>query len=125
MMNSVIATSAPARDSTRHRFRLAVVAASIVAAIVGTVLLATHHSGDGVTTRGVTATLHVPGHPGWVAVGRDVVPVGPALVAVLSVAVPSLVMLLHIPVYEEAIAGAPPQLEVVCVETRGLASDVA
>ena len=71
MMNGVIATSAPARDATHHRFRLAVVAASIVAAIVGTVLLATHHSGDGVTTRGVTATLHVPGHPGWVAVGRD------------------------------------------------------
>src|SRR5437868_14521161 len=71
MMNGVIATSAPARDATHHRFRLAVVASSIVAAIVGTVLLATHHSGDGVTTRGVTATLHVPGHPGWVAVGRD------------------------------------------------------
>jgi hypothetical protein len=46
-------------------------------------------------------------------------------VAVLSVAVPSLLMLLCIPVYEEANAGAPPQLEVVSVETRGLASDVA
>jgi YVTN family beta-propeller protein len=71
MMNRVIAPPAPARDSTHHRFRLAVVAASAVAAIVGSVLLATHHSGGNVTTRGVTATLHVPGHPGWVAVGRD------------------------------------------------------
>jgi UDP-GlcNAc:undecaprenyl-phosphate/decaprenyl-phosphate GlcNAc-1-phosphate transferase len=60
-----------------------------------------------------------------VAVGRGVVPVGPALVAVLSVAVPSLAMLLRIPVYEEADAGAPSQLEVVSVETPGLASDVA
>ena len=54
-----------------NRFRLAVVVASVVAAIVGSVLLATHHSGEQVTTRGVTATLRVPGHPGWVAAGRD------------------------------------------------------
>jgi DNA-binding beta-propeller fold protein YncE len=54
-----------------RRFRLAVVVASVVAAIVGSVLLATYHSGEKVTTRGVTATLHVPGHPGWVAAGSD------------------------------------------------------
>src|SRR5207302_2288818 len=34
-------------------------------------LLATHHWGKKVTTRGVTATLRVQGHPGWVAAGRD------------------------------------------------------
>jgi hypothetical protein len=72
MMNDVTAPSATARESTRHRFRLAVVVASVVAATVGSVLLATHHSGENVTTRGVTATLRVPGHPGWLAAGRDV-----------------------------------------------------
>src|SRR2546426_412893 len=71
MMNGVTAASAPARESTNHRFRLGVVVASVLAAIVGSVLLATHHSGEKVTTRGVTATLRVPGHPAWVAAGRD------------------------------------------------------
>jgi len=71
MMNDVIARSAPARDSPHHRFRLAVVVASVVAAIAGSVLLTTHHSGEKVTTRGVTATLRIPGHAGWVAAGRD------------------------------------------------------
>jgi virginiamycin B lyase len=71
MMNGVTAPSATARGSTHHRFRLAVVVASVVAATAGSVLLATHHSGENVTTRGVTATLRVPGHPGWVAAGRD------------------------------------------------------
>src|SRR5205823_10323723 len=71
MMNGVIAPSAPVRESTHRRFRLAVVVASVVVAIVGSVLLARHHSGEKVTTQGVTATLHVPGHPGWVAAGPD------------------------------------------------------
>ena len=71
MMNGVTAPSAQARNSTHHRFRLAIVLASVVAATVGSILLATHHSGENVTTRGVTATLRVPGHPGWVAAGRD------------------------------------------------------
>ena len=70
-MNGVIAPSAPVRESTHRRFRLAVVVASVVVAIVGSVLLARHHRGEKVTTRGVTATLRVPGHPGWVAAGRD------------------------------------------------------
>jgi YVTN family beta-propeller protein len=67
----VTATSAPARETVHRRFRLAVVLASIVAATVGSVLLATHHSGENVTTHGVTATLRVPGHPSWIAAGRD------------------------------------------------------
>src|SRR5436309_16062861 len=53
------------------RFRLAVVITSVVAAVLGSVLLATHQWGEKVTTRGVTATLRVQGHPGWVAAGRD------------------------------------------------------
>ena len=71
MMNGVTTPSATAREPTRHRFRLAIVLASVVAATVGSVLLATHHSGENVTTRGVTATLRVPGHPGSLATGRD------------------------------------------------------
>src|SRR5690348_385514 len=53
------------------RFRLAVVVASAVAATGGSVLLVTHRSGEKVTTRGVTATLRVPGHPGSVAAGSN------------------------------------------------------
>jgi YVTN family beta-propeller protein len=55
----------------RSRFRLIVVVASLSAAIGGSALLVTHRSTEQVTTRGVTATLRVPGHPGWVAAGRD------------------------------------------------------
>jgi YVTN family beta-propeller protein len=58
-------------DHCRMRFRLAVVVASAVAAIGGSVLLVTHRPGEKVTTRGVTATLRVPGHPGWVAAGSN------------------------------------------------------
>jgi len=56
-----------------RRFRLTVVVASVVAAIGGSALLITHRSSDDVTTRGVTATLRIPGRPGWVAAGRDAV----------------------------------------------------
>jgi YVTN family beta-propeller protein len=62
-----MATSARAGN----RFRLAVVLVSVVAAIVGSVLLATHDSTAKITTRGVTATLRTPGHPGWVAADED------------------------------------------------------
>jgi YVTN family beta-propeller protein len=51
--------------------RLTIIVASVVAAIGGSVLLITHRSSEQVTTRGVTATLRVPGHPGWVAAGRN------------------------------------------------------
>jgi len=40
MMNGVTTPSATAREPTRHRFRLAIVLASVVAATVGSVLLA-------------------------------------------------------------------------------------
>jgi DNA-binding beta-propeller fold protein YncE len=61
----------PSPESTQRRFRLVVVVVSIVAAVVGSVLLATKGSGSSVTTRGVTATLRVPSNPGSVAAGRD------------------------------------------------------
>lgn len=62
---------APRREPAHRRFRLAVVVASVGVAIGGSVLLITHRSSEKVTTRGVTATLRVPGHPGWVAAGRN------------------------------------------------------
>jgi virginiamycin B lyase len=71
MINRVSAASPPARDSGYRRFRIGIVAASVVAAIAGSVLLATRGSGEKVTTRGIAATLRVPGHPGWVAAGPD------------------------------------------------------
>ena len=67
----VTASSAPGRVPVHRRFRLTVVVASVVAAIGGSVLLVAHRSSEMVTTRGVTATLRVPGHPGSVAAGRN------------------------------------------------------
>ncbi len=61
----------PDPESPRRRFRLVVVVVSLAAAVIGSVLLATRGSGSDVTTRGVTATLRVPDHPGSVAAGRD------------------------------------------------------
>jgi YVTN family beta-propeller protein len=52
-------------------FRITVIVASIAAAIVGSVLLATRGTGDHATTRGVAVTLRVPDHPGSVAAGPD------------------------------------------------------
>jgi streptogramin lyase len=71
MMSRVENNSPPARDSRRRRFRIAVVAGSVVAAVAGSVLLATHDFSEKATTRGVTATLHLPGHPGAVIAGAD------------------------------------------------------
>jgi hypothetical protein len=73
MMNGVNDRGALAHGPTRQRFRLAVVVASIIAAAVGSVLLATHRSGENATLRGVYETLHLPGHPGWLAAGPDAV----------------------------------------------------
>jgi virginiamycin B lyase len=60
-----------ARDPGRRRFRIAVIAASCLVAIAGAALLATRHSSDDETTRGVTATKIVPGHPGSLAAGEE------------------------------------------------------
>src|SRR4051812_20501316 len=59
--------------AAQRRFRLAVVAVSVVVAAVGSVVLATRGSGSAVTTRGVTATLRVPDYPGSVAAGPDAI----------------------------------------------------
>ncbi|MFL5955385.1 MAG: hypothetical protein ACJ76I_14880 [Gaiellaceae bacterium] len=73
-------TSRRVADSTRRRFRIAVVAVSAAVAVAGSVLLATREASRKTTTLGVTATLRVPGHPEavvagpdalWVALGRD------------------------------------------------------
>ena len=71
MMNRVNTASPLGRDSRHRRLRIAVIVASVVAAIVGSSLLATRDSGEKVTTRGITATLRVPSHPGWLTAGRD------------------------------------------------------
>jgi hypothetical protein len=71
MINRVNAATRPAHDLSQRPFRIAVIAASVVAAFAGSVLLATRDSGEKATTRGITATLPVPGHPGSVAAGRD------------------------------------------------------
>jgi streptogramin lyase len=70
-MRRVNTASPAARDSRHTRFRTAVAVSSLVAATVGAVLLATRDSGEKVTTRGITATLRVPGHPGSVVAGPD------------------------------------------------------
>src|SRR5438094_7521407 len=71
MMSRMNTASPLTRDSSHRRFRIAVIGASVVAAVVGSVLLATRNSNEKVTTRGVALTLHVPGHPGSVAAGPD------------------------------------------------------
>ena len=71
MMNRVNAATRQVRDSRQRRYRIAIIAASVVVALVGSVVLVTRNSGEKATTRGITATLPVPGHPGSVAVGRD------------------------------------------------------
>ena len=63
--------SPAAGDSRRRRFRIAILAASVVAAIVGSTLLVMRASGEKTTTLGVAATLPVPGHPGAVVAGPD------------------------------------------------------
>jgi hypothetical protein len=67
----VTTPAASARAPAHRRFRLAVVVTSVVAAVVGSVLLATRDSREKATTRGITATLRLPGHPGSVAAGAD------------------------------------------------------
>jgi hypothetical protein len=71
MMCGVDRTSPLVRDSRLRRFRIGVVALSLVVAIVGSVLLAMRDSSAKTTTLGVTAILRVPGHPGAVVAGPD------------------------------------------------------
>jgi hypothetical protein len=71
MMGRVSEMSRLARASSRRRFRIAVVVVSVVGAAVGSALLAKRSSSAQTTTRGVTATLRVPGHPVAVSAGPD------------------------------------------------------
>jgi YVTN family beta-propeller protein len=69
MIGRVTTASSPARDPRQRSFRIAVIAASVLAATVGSLALATRDSGEKETTRGVTATLRVRGQPGSVVAG--------------------------------------------------------
>ena len=71
-MKRVTSPAASSRAPARRRFRLIVVVASVLAAAVGSLVLATRDPGEKATTRGITATLRVPGHPGPVAASADV-----------------------------------------------------
>jgi streptogramin lyase len=73
MMSRVHTASPQAPGSMNRRFRIAVIVASVVAAIVGSVLLATRDSGKKTTTLGVSSTLRVTDHPGSVVAGPDAV----------------------------------------------------
>jgi DNA-binding beta-propeller fold protein YncE len=64
-------TNVPLIEWAHRRFRLVVVVVSVVAAVTGSAVLAVQGSSSDVTTRGVTATLRAPRHPGWVAAGED------------------------------------------------------
>ena len=68
----VTTPAASSRAPAHRRFRLIVVAASVLAAAVGSLVLATRDPKEKATTRGITATLRVPGHPGPVAASADV-----------------------------------------------------
>ena len=71
-MHPVTTPAASARTPALGRFRLSVVVVSVIAAVVGSVVLATHGSPEMTTTRGITAVLRVPGHPGAVAAAEGV-----------------------------------------------------
>ena len=69
-MSRVDTASPPMRDSRLRRFRIAVLAASLAAAIVGSVLLAMRDSGEEATTRGMTATLRCRATPARLSPAR-------------------------------------------------------
>ncbi len=68
MIERVSNSPSPTNDSRPSRFRIVVVV-SVVAATAGSLLLAMRGHGDKTTTRDITATLAVPGHPGVLAAG--------------------------------------------------------
>jgi len=61
-----------AHEPAHRRFRLFVVVASVIAAAVGSVVLAVHDSTKTATARAAAATFRLPGHPGAVAGGHGV-----------------------------------------------------
>jgi hypothetical protein len=69
MMSSV--TARLDAGDWRRRMRVAVVVVSIAVAAAGVVVLATNGPGQRATTRGLTATLHLPGHPDFAVAGPN------------------------------------------------------
>jgi YVTN family beta-propeller protein len=76
IINRVSTAPPQGPEPRRTRFRVAVVVPSVIAAGVGSILLAMHRPGETATTRGVVATLLVPSHPGSLTAGPDALWVG-------------------------------------------------
>jgi hypothetical protein len=55
----------------RSRLRMAIVALTVIAAIAGSVLIATSGTDSMATTRGLTATLHLPARPTFAVADQD------------------------------------------------------
>jgi hypothetical protein len=56
---------------SRYWIGIAVGAAAVAAALAATLGFATRASSGEATTRGVTTTVRLPSHPGWITAGRD------------------------------------------------------
>jgi YVTN family beta-propeller protein len=69
-VNVAIDQASP-RGQHLRRWRVFVVIASVVAAVVGSIALATRNTGDTATTAGITSTLRVPSHPGWITADAE------------------------------------------------------
>jgi hypothetical protein len=69
MMSSVPSVDRPARRHSRQR--LAIVALTVIAAVAGSVILATSGTDPKATTRGLTATLHLPARPTFAVADQD------------------------------------------------------
>jgi streptogramin lyase len=67
----MIGTVQTPSNPSRRRLRIAIVAVSLTAAAVGSIVLATSGAGEKTTTRGLTATLHLPDHPQFAVADRQ------------------------------------------------------
>src|SRR6476469_1615945 len=66
--HGIVTTPVESAHEPAHRgFRLFVVVASVIAAAVGSVVLAVHDSTKTATARAAAGTFRLPGHPGAVA----------------------------------------------------------
>jgi outer membrane protein assembly factor BamB len=68
MISTVTTTG---HDAGRRRIRTAIIAASLLLAAAGSVVLLTSGPSEQATTKGVTATLHLPGSPNFAVVTLD------------------------------------------------------
>src|ERR1700685_4502878 len=68
----MINTVTTAGDATRRRrTRTAIIAGSVLVAVAGSIVLLTSGPTEQATTKGVTATLHLPGSPDFAAFTPD------------------------------------------------------